>query len=89
MAAGSQRAPSVSKPTRADIVHLVGDVEDATLAAIEATRATYAQIGEAVKWATGDAEQLGKAGRTLSAPAEAVYNILLTDPAFTPAERER
>lgn len=89
MSAKSARSRSVSKPTRDEIVHLVGDVEDATVMAIEATQATYVEIEEAVKWANGDAEQLGKAGRPLSGPAEAVYNILLTDPAFAPPERER
>ncbi len=86
--------PSISprnktRPTHDDIVHLVGDVDDATVVAIEATRATHTEIEEAVKWASGDAEQLGKAGRQLSAAAEAVYNILLTDPSFGPPERER
>ncbi|HTY65638.1 MAG TPA: hypothetical protein VMH36_03240 [Alphaproteobacteria bacterium] len=85
----SSRPLSVSKPTHDDIIHLVGDVEDATVMAIEATRATYVEVEEAVKWATGDAEQLGKAGRPLSGPAEAVYNVLLTDPAFAPPGRER
>ena len=90
MAAPSNRIPSsAAKPAHDDIIHLVGDVEDATIVAIEATRASHAEIGEAVKWATGDAEQLGKAGRALSGPAEAVYNILLSDPAFAPLDRER
>ena len=86
--------PSISprnttRPTHDDIIRLVGDVDDATAAAIEAARATYIEIEEAVKFASGDAEQLGKAGRPLSAAAEEVYNILLTDPAFSPADRDR
>lgn len=89
MAAPSKHVPSVAKPARDDIIHLVGDVDDATIVAIEATAATHAEIGEAVKWASGDAEQLGKAGRPLSGPAEAVYNILLADPTFAPPDRER
>lgn len=85
----STTTPSAAKPTRDDIIRLVGDVDDATVMAIEATRATYVEIEKAVKWASGNAEQLGKAGRQLSAHAEAVYNILLTHPSFAPPERER
>ncbi len=85
----STTTPGAAKPTHDDIIHLVGEIDDATVMAIEATRATYVEIEEAVKWASGNAEELGKAGRQLSAHAEAVYNILLTDPSFAPPDRER
>ena len=90
MPAPSSRSRDPSKPaTRDEIAHLVGDVEDATVAAIEATGATYREVDEAARWAAGDAERLGKAGRTLSAMAHAVYNILLSEPSFGPPARER
>ena len=71
-------------PTHADVVHLVGDVDDTAVAAILATKASNMDIEEAVKWATGDAEQLGKSGRELTAAAESVYDILVADPAYAP-----
>ena len=67
-----------------DVMHLVGDIDEAVVAAILATKASYQEIAEAAKWAEGDAEQLGKSGHVLSPAAEAVYDILTTDPTFTP-----
>lgn len=75
--------------TRADVLHLAGDLDDAAVAAILATQATYLEIEEAVRWAAGEAEQLGKSGRALSPAAAAVYDILSSDPAFTPPDRDR
>ena len=75
-------------PKHADVVHLVGDLDETAITAILATKASYVEIEEAVKWATGDAEQLGKSGRALSPSAEAVYDILMADPAYaSDAER--
>ena len=82
-------SPTPAAVTHADVTHLTGDLEDATVAAILATKATYVEIDEAVKWASGDAEQLGKSGRELSAAAEAVYDILTADPTFEPPEADR
>lgn len=70
--------------THADVIHLAGDIDESAVAAIVATNATYNEIAEAVKWAEGDAEQLGKSGRELSPAAEAVYDILIADPVFAP-----
>lgn len=70
--------------THADVVHLAGDIDEAAVAAIIGTSASYNEIAEAVKWAEGDAEQLGKSGHGLSPAAEAVYDILVSDPAFAP-----
>ena len=70
--------------THDDVIRLVGDVDDAVGTAILATGATYVDVEEAVKWATGDAEQLGKSGRGLSPAAEAVLDILMADPAYLP-----
>ncbi len=75
--------------THSDVIHLAGDIDEAAVSAILATKASYVEIEEAVKWAGGDAEQLGKAGRTLSSAAEAVYDILTADPTFTPPDRDR
>ena len=37
--------------THEDVAHLVGDLEDATIAAILAIGATYEEIQQALKWA--------------------------------------
>jgi len=66
------------------VVRLAGDLDDIVVAAILGTGATYVEIEEAVKWATGDAEDLGKSGQTLSAAAASVYDILTADPAYAP-----
>jgi hypothetical protein len=71
-------------PSRADVVNLVGDLDDAVIAAILGTGASYLEIEEAVKSATGDAEQLGKSGHTLSSAAASVHDILMADPAYQP-----
>jgi hypothetical protein len=67
-----------------DVVHLVGDLDNTVIIAILGTRATYGEIEEAVRWATGDAEQLGKMGHPLSPAAASVYDILVADPSFEP-----
>jgi len=71
-----------------DVIHTVGDVDETVVSAIIATGAAYIDVEEAVKWATGDAEQLGKSGRGLSPAGQAVYDILMADPAYAP-EAER
>jgi hypothetical protein len=76
-------------PRRQDVIHLAGDLDDAAIVAILATGASYLEIEEAVKWAGGDSEQLAKAGRTLTPPAQRVYDILVTDPGFVPPGPER
>jgi hypothetical protein len=71
-------------PSRADVVKLVGDLDDAVITAILGTGASYLEIEEAVKWATGDAEQLGKEGYGLSTAAASVHDILMADPSYEP-----
>ena len=75
--------------THDDVIHLVGDVEDVVVTAILATGALYGEIEEAQKRAAGDAADLAKQGRTLSPAAEAVYDILTSDPAFLDPDTER
>ena len=76
--------PKPAAVTHADVTHLIGDVDEAVVTAILATQASYQEIADAAKWAEGDAEQLGKSGHVLSPAAEAVYDILASDPTFAP-----
>lgn len=72
--------------TRDDVVRVVGDVEDATIAALLATGASYLELEQAVMWANGDGDHLGKAGHPLTGKAAQAYDILLSDPAFQPLD---
>jgi hypothetical protein len=65
-----------------DVAHLVGDLEDATIAAILATGATYAEIEQALKWLGGGREEPRLNSEGLNPTAEIVYDILLADPAY-------
>ncbi len=76
-----------AKPSREDVLHLVGDIDDATVTEILRTGASYVEIEEAAAWLSGEGEQLGKAGRGLSTTAEAVYEILATDRSRMDRER--
>ena len=67
---------------RKDIAHLVGDLNDATIAAILATGATYAEIEQALKWLGGGREEPRLNSEGLSPTADLVYDILLSDPTF-------
>jgi len=74
--------PSARRLDRRDIAHLVGDLEDTTVAAILATGATYAEIEQALKWIGGGREEPRLNAEGLSPNAEMVYDILLSDPAY-------
>ena len=67
---------------RKDIEHLVGDLNDATIAAILATGATYAEIEQALKWLGCGREEPRLNSEGLSPTADLVYDILLSDPTF-------
>jgi hypothetical protein len=81
--------PTLPALTREDVIHLLGELDDAVLAAILRTGATYAELGAAQIRALGDAADLGKEGHELSPAAAAVYDILMRDPTFPELERER
>lgn len=68
---------------RKDVAHLVGDLDDATIAAILATGATYAEIEQALKWIGGGREEPRLNAEGLTPTAEMVCDILLSDPAFS------
>lgn len=70
--------------TRDEIVRLVGDVDQMTISAIVETGASLAEIEQAAHWAAGDT--VARAERhEMSGRAEAVYDLLMDDPAFAPA----
>lgn len=80
-----KKTSSLGTPlTVEDAMRLAGELDTETLVAIVATGATYAEVEQAVLWASGDAEQLGKDAHPLTGAAAAVYDILVADPAFAP-----
>jgi hypothetical protein len=57
--------------------------------AILQTGATYGELEAAQIWAMGDTAELGKDRYELSPAAAAVYDILMSDPAFLETEHDR
>jgi len=74
--------PALSK---ADVIHLVGEIDDATIAAILASGAGYIDVEHAVRAITGSAADRRERG-SLTIAATAVYDILAAHPAFAPDE---
>ncbi len=69
--------------SRADIVQMAGDIGDAKVAAIEASGATLEQLEEAVAWARGLDQLMGKGGHPLSGIVGELHEILTADEAFS------
>ena len=61
---------------------MVGDLEDATIAAILATGATYQEIEQALKWAGAGPDQPRFDAGGMTPAAEQVFDILLSDPTY-------
>lgn len=70
------RKPAVSK---AELVHLVGDIDDTKLSQILALEPSLAEIEEAVFWVDGEADELAKSGRILTGKSAAIYEILAAE----------
>ena len=62
--------------TRDQIVALTGPIEDARIAAIEGCGATLEELEEAVAWARGQDDVMGKSGRPLAGRVAELYDIL-------------
>lgn len=80
--------PRTQHLTHEDVAHLVGDLEDATIAAILATGATYQEIEQALKWAGAGPDEPVLNAHGMTPTAEFVFDILLSDPAYAEEERE-
>lgn len=65
--------------SRADLVHLVGDIDDVQLTQILSLEPSMAEIEEAVLWIGGEADELAKSGRALTGKAAAIFEILAAD----------
>jgi hypothetical protein len=79
-------SPRRTRPNHDEIVSLVGDLEDAVIAAIAKTGASYAEIEQAARQAGAEADEPRPDAHGLSLRAEAVYDILVADPNFVGVE---
>jgi hypothetical protein len=84
----SAPAPQRARPSHDEIISLVGDLDDAVIAAILDTGASYAEIEQAARWAGAGLEEPKPNAHGLSLLAEKVYDILIADPNFV-GEEER
>lgn len=75
--------------TSDDIRQIVGDVEDATVAALLNLDLTHGELEAAAKHCTGNSDELGIPPPPLSPRAAQAFDILLQDPAFLPLEPDR
>jgi hypothetical protein len=73
----------------AELRAIVGDVGEAKIKIIEILelRPTVAEVEEAMVWAAGDGDLLGKSGRPLSPMASAIAEILTADEEEPPPAR--
>jgi phosphoglycolate phosphatase-like HAD superfamily hydrolase len=64
--------------TPQDVRHILGDLDDAKIAAILATEATPEELEEAAAWASGESDVMGDLERPLEGVVATVYDILMT-----------
>jgi hypothetical protein len=88
MPEAEKRSSTAQYLNREDVVHLVGDLEDATIAAILATGASYQEIEQALKWAGAGLDEPRVNAEGMTPKAEQVFDILLSDPAYADEEQE-
>ena len=79
---------SIQHLSHEDVAHLVGDLEDATVAAILATGATYQDIEQALKRAGAAPDEPRLYAHGMTPTAELVFDILISDPAYAEEERQ-
>lgn len=70
-----------------DVRDIVGDLDDAKIAAIMATGANAEQLEEAMAWASGESDVMGDLERPLTGVVAQLYDILMTGEEF-PEDRD-
>jgi hypothetical protein len=68
--------------TPQDIKDIVGDLDDARIAAILATDATVKELEEAAAWVSGESDVMGDLERPLEGVVARLYDILMTGEEF-------
>ncbi len=64
---------------RSEILEIAGNIEDAKVAAIEASAATREQLEAAAAWASGLSGVMSKERHSLSGVVAEIYEILTAD----------
>ena len=77
-----QASPAAAGLGRAEILSIAGTIDDAKVAAIEASGATAEQLEEAVAWAAGLSGVMSKERRPLSGLVAQLHEILTADEDF-------
>ncbi len=72
----AQREKRALPATASGVVRIVGPLEDDVIASIVSTRATEAEVLEAVKWFTADDNLGAEVRRTRTGRVAQVYDIL-------------
>jgi predicted phosphoribosyltransferase len=73
------RSSPQSRIDAAQIRSIAGDIDEAKISEILRLKPNAAEIQEAVRWALGDGDILGKRGHVLDGKAAAIYDILTAD----------
>jgi hypothetical protein len=73
--------------TPQEIRDVVGDLDDAKIAAILATGANAGELDEAMAWASGESDVTGDLERPLTGAVAQLYDILMTGEDF-PEDRD-
>lgn len=82
MATKDHSSGSAAPLGRAEILSIAGNVDDAKVAAIEASGATAEQLEEAVAWAAGLSGVMSKERRPLAGIVARLHEILTADEEF-------
>ena len=75
----AQREKLVRPATASGVIRIVGPLEDGVIASILSTRATEAEVLEAVKWFTADDSLGAEVRRTRTGRVAQVYDILAAE----------
>lgn len=75
----AQREKLAPPATASGVVRIVGPLEDGVIANIISTRATEAEVLEAVKWFTADDNLGSEVRRTRTGRVAQVYDILAAE----------
>ena len=73
-------------PTRDDVIHLLGDINDHKVVEILETGASLEELEEAAAWLAGESDVMGEERLPLTGAAGIVYEIIARDEL---PERER
>ncbi len=75
----TQTSPTLGHLIRGEILEKAGSIEDAKVAALEASATTRQQLEEPVAWASGESEIMGYEQLPLSGVVEQFCEILTAD----------